>query len=157
MLFAHATADLSASDIGFICGAGLAAAHGGDAGLLTLHVRQGKGFEAAPDVRPWLKRWGFPEDHVKHSFYSAEAYDDPADALLAACHTAHPDLLVMPTHARTGLARVLKGIVAEAVARNLSIPSLLLPLDGRRMVSEQTGELALERVLVLGGPEAEGE
>jgi nucleotide-binding universal stress UspA family protein len=49
------------------------------------------------------------------------------------------------------LARLLAGSVAEAVARNLKVPTLLLPIGGPAFVNADTGALQLSRVLVLGG------
>ncbi|HET8936475.1 MAG TPA: universal stress protein [Polyangiales bacterium] len=151
MLVAHATVDLSPNDIGFIHGIALAAAQSGERELLTLHS-----YEGGPVFDPvgpalWLTRWGLPGDHIKQRFVPCSGYDDVAEALLAACRSARPDLLILPTHERSGVSRLFMGSVAEAVARNLSIPCLLLPLNGRRFVEQQTGKVTLERMLVLGG------
>lgn len=157
MLIAHASVDLTESDTGFIHAAAIAAAHGGERRLVTLHVPNGKPLGGPPQVKHPLARWGLPPDHVKQSFEFAGGYDDPAEGLLAACRATRPDLLVLPTHARTGVPRLLAGSIAESVARNLSIPTLLLPLDGRRLVDDQTGKVILERVLVLGGTQPDAQ
>jgi nucleotide-binding universal stress UspA family protein len=151
MLIAHATADLSPNDIGFIHGIALAAAQSGERELVTLHSYEGG--PAYDPVGPalWLSRWGLPGDHIKHRFVPCSGYDDTTDALLAACRSVRPDLVILPTHERSGVSRLFMGSVAEGVARNLSIPCLLLPLSGRRLVDEQTGKINLERMLVLGG------
>jgi nucleotide-binding universal stress UspA family protein len=158
MLIAHATADLSSDDVGFVHAAALAAAIGGERRLLTLHVPDGRPPMARrPDLKRWLTRWGRADDSVSHAVYVTDSYEDPADGVLDACRTTRPDLLVLPTHARTGLSRVLVGSIAEAVARNLSIPTLLLPLDGHGLVDSHTGEIQLERMLVLGGSQQDAQ
>ena len=157
MLIAHASADLTDSDIGFIHAAGLAAAVGGERRVVTLHVPTSKSEGRPLQINHLLTRWGLPEDYVKHSVHLTDSYEDPVDGVLEACRATRPDLLVLPTHARTGLSRMLIGSVAEAVARNLSLPTLLLPLSGRRLVDEQTGKVNLERVLVLGGSQPDAQ
>jgi nucleotide-binding universal stress UspA family protein len=157
MLIAHAAADSSPTDIGFIHGLALAAAQSGSRGLLTLHVYGAGSADRPADPKPWLTRWGLRPDHVEQLARCYEGYEDPADALIAACSATRPDLLILPTHGRSGLARLFGGSVAEAVARNLAIPSLLLPVDGRRLVDEQTGRITLERVLVLGGSQSDSQ
>ena len=157
MLIAHATADLSPNDIGFIHGIALAAAQSGEHELVTLHS-----YEGGPVFEPvgpalWLTRWGMRGDGVKQRFVPCSGYDDIADALLAACRSTRPDLLILPTHERSGVARLFMGSVAEAVARNLSIPCLLLPLSGHRLVDEHSGKIKLERMLVLGGAPADAQ
>lgn len=157
MLIAHASAGLTDSDIGFIHGIAIAAAHGGYSKLITLHVPTRDTVVQPPQLQHWLKRWGLSGDCVKQSFVSYGGYEDPVDGLLSACRATKPDLLIVPTHARAGLSRVLGGSIAEAVARNLSIPTLLLPLGGRRLADEQTGQLTLDRVLVLGDSQPDGQ
>lgn len=158
MLIAHATADLEPTDIGFIHGTALAAAVSGQhRSLLTLHVRGGRQGGKPPETEPWLLRWGFRAGHVTQRSFTSERYDDPAEGLIAACRLTQPDLLILPTHARSGVARLFGGSVAEAVARNLSIPCLLLPLDGWPLIDDQTGQVTLERTLVLGGSQPDAQ
>lgn len=51
---------------------------------------------------------------------------DPATAIVKAAERLHADLLVLPTHGRTGLHRALLGSVAERVLRRAPCPVLLL-------------------------------
>lgn len=51
---------------------------------------------------------------------------DPRTAILEAAERHHADVLVLPTHARTGLRRALLGSVAEHVLRRSPRPVLLL-------------------------------
>jgi universal stress protein A len=49
---------------------------------------------------------------------------DPATAIVEAAHQEGADLIVLGTHGRTGLTRLLMGSVAEAVVRNAGCPVL---------------------------------
>ncbi len=49
---------------------------------------------------------------------------DPADAIIRLAETEHIDLIVMGTHGRRGLNRLLMGSVAEAVVRAAPCPVL---------------------------------
>ena len=50
----------------------------------------------------------------------------PADGILAYANDTHADLIVMSTHGRTGLARLVFGSVAESVLHRSSCPVLLV-------------------------------
>jgi nucleotide-binding universal stress UspA family protein len=59
---------------------------------------------------------------------ATRAYCDAADvAILAAAREYHVDLIVMATHGRSGLSRLIYGSVAEAVLRAAPVPVLLVP------------------------------
>jgi nucleotide-binding universal stress UspA family protein len=61
----------------------------------------------------------------------AEVYacidDDPAKAICARAEEGDTALIVLGTHARTGLARLFRGSVAEATARRARTPVLVVP------------------------------
>jgi nucleotide-binding universal stress UspA family protein len=61
--------------------------------------------------------------HVEHRVVLG---DDPAAAIVAVAGEVPCDLIVMGTHGRTGLARVLRGSVTEEVTRNAPCPVLAL-------------------------------
>jgi len=48
----------------------------------------------------------------------------PAQEILAVIEQAHPDLVVMGTHGRQGVSRVLLGSVAERIIRLSTVPVL---------------------------------
>lgn len=48
--------------------------------------------------------------------------NDPADGILEAAQEISPDLIVMATHGRTGIAHLVLGSVAEKVARESRLP-----------------------------------
>ena len=50
----------------------------------------------------------------------------PADAIVEYADKIHADSIVMSTHGRTGISRVLMGSVAEAVVRRASCPVITL-------------------------------
>ena len=49
---------------------------------------------------------------------------DPADAIIRLAESEHIDLIVMGTHGRRGLSRLLMGSVAESVVRVAPCPVL---------------------------------
>jgi nucleotide-binding universal stress UspA family protein len=55
-----------------------------------------------------------------------EQSDEPANEILRYARSADIDLIVMGTHGRTGLARVVLGSVAETVVRTAPCPVLTL-------------------------------
>ncbi len=57
-------------------------------------------------------------------------YGPPASAIVEAAGIAKADLIVMTTHGRSGIGRLILGSVAEAVLRGTSTPILLLRADG---------------------------
>jgi nucleotide-binding universal stress UspA family protein len=66
----------------------------------------------------------------------------PAEVILRVAETTPCDLIVMGTHGRTGLGRVLMGSVAEEVVRKAPCPVLTLkmPLAKARRGAENEGQ-----------------
>jgi len=56
-------------------------------------------------------------------------YDTPAEGIADAARFRKADLIVMSTHGRTGLGRLVLGSVAESVLRTTSTPILMLRPD----------------------------
>jgi nucleotide-binding universal stress UspA family protein len=54
-------------------------------------------------------------------------YDEPVSAILDAARRQHVDLIVMSTHGRSGLGRMLYGSVADDILRHADVPVLLIP------------------------------
>jgi len=105
-----------------------------------------------------LERWKLSSQaNVRQRVHECPGHDEVADELIAACESLRPDLVILPTHARKGVLRWLAGSTAEAVARNLSAPCLLLPLGGRGFVDAGSGALDLKHLLVLGGSVADAQ
>jgi nucleotide-binding universal stress UspA family protein len=154
MLIAHAAANFDATDPAFIHAVGLAAHSGAE--LATLHVTQGRS-ERIPDARELLVRWGMASDRVVQRVFETPGHEDIAEELVGACRALQPELIVLSTHARKGLAGMLAGSVAEAVARNSRVPNLLLPYGCTGFVDAQSGRIDLARILVLGGSSADAQ
>ena len=57
-------------------------------------------------------------------------YGAPAPAVIDAAVLYHADLIVMMTHGRSGLERLVMGSVAESVVRGSTTPILLLRVNG---------------------------
>jgi len=53
-------------------------------------------------------------------------YGPPAEAIVEAARHRHADLIVMSSHGRSGVARLVLGSVAESVLRATAVPILLI-------------------------------
>lgn len=80
-------------------------------------------------------------------------YGPPASAIVEAAAVGKADLIVMSTHGRSGLGRLILGSVAEAVLRGTTTPILLLRADGAPV--EPPAGIAEEASAAdaLGGPQ----
>ncbi len=149
MLIVH-TSDLSGErDPAFEQAVALCAR--GGARLVSVHACVGSPSGELPKAAELLGRWGLPDASVQHERLMHECCDDVTDTLLDALAKLQPDLVVASTHARTGLGSLLRASVAEAVARNAAVPTLILPIHARGFVDPQRGALALEHVLLPAG------
>lgn len=75
-------------------------------------------------VRRSLERQGIrAQIVVKHDA-------DPATAILDYAREAGVDLIVMSTHGRSGLRRLIYGSVTERVLRSVGVPVLVIPSGG---------------------------
>jgi len=86
--------------------------------LIVLHVCPS---EAEKELlRAELRRLQSPDPKVRveHLLQAGETVEE----ILRVAREAHCDLIVMGTHGRTGLSRLLMGSVAEAVVRTASCP-----------------------------------
>lgn len=146
-VIAHTT-DLSGDDRqAFVHAAALAARSG--ARLVSVHGNAAAELaDRLPDATPLGARWGHPIDHRR---VCHECCDDVTDTLLDALRSVMPGLVVTGTHARRGLAAVLHGSVSESLARNLDVPTLVVPNRGRGFVDEGSGAIDLKRVLIPAG------
>lgn len=54
---------------------------------------------------------------------------DPATAIVDAAHQSRPDLIVIATHGRSGMAALWEGSVAHRVCSQSRIPLLLIPIE----------------------------
>ena len=148
MLIAHAAGQLDATDAGFVHAVALAARAG--ARLVSIHAGPAADPERLPRAQALLQRWGRAE-RVQHDWVVEGSELDAPEDVLAVLRRLAPDLLVASTHARSGFGRLFSGSVAEALARNLSVPAVLLPLPGGGFVDPSTGAIELGRLIVPAG------
>jgi nucleotide-binding universal stress UspA family protein len=59
-----------------------------------------------------------------------------------------PDLMVLATHGREGLRRLVYGSKAEEIARRTHVPTMFIGPNARGFVDEDTGHVLLRRILV---------
>jgi len=147
MLIAHLANEADPNEPGFAHSVALAAR--GHARLASVHAcAQSAPPVDLPHASELLERWGWSADGVAHERIQHACCDAVDETLLDALHQLQPDILVASTHARSGLPRLLWGSVAEGVARNVRVPTLLLPLDGKQLLDPRSGTLWLSRVLL---------
>ncbi|MET0501154.1 MAG: universal stress protein [Candidatus Binatia bacterium] len=110
-----------------------------------------------PAVRETLARWGvLPEGVQRHEVEKTglrvrkiiTSGDDPVETMLKHFRKFPPDLIVLATQQREGLARWLHKTVAEPLARRSGAMTLFIPHDGRGFVSLKDGTVSLERILI---------
>lgn len=65
----------------------------------------------------------FPDYPVSHYVEEGE----PAEKILSFASAWSADMIIVGTHGRKGLARLLLGSVAENVSRHSSIPVIIIP------------------------------
>jgi nucleotide-binding universal stress UspA family protein len=70
----------------------------------------------------------------------ATSIDDIAELVLAAAGTFQADLLVMGTHGRKGVRRLLLGSVAERCLRQATVPVLVIPTAASTEADEDEDE-----------------
>jgi nucleotide-binding universal stress UspA family protein len=80
--------------------------------------------EAEAYLRGLKRVWSVAEVPIR----TRVAVGVPPEMIVAAAHEGGTDLVVMSTHGRSGLSRLLYGSVAEAVLRGTHLPLLLIPV-----------------------------
>jgi nucleotide-binding universal stress UspA family protein len=115
-------------------------------------------WSAFPGVRDTLIRWGLLEQGVPTAAVAERLgllvtkvdVDDrkPVHGLLGFLDDHPCDLIVLATHGREGLPRLLRGSVAEPLSREALLPTLFLPHGARGFVEAAGGEVRLRNVLI---------
>lgn len=128
--------------------------------LALLHVGQrgeDHGFDGFPSVREHLTRWGvLPADASHHDVTelgvnvtkSQKVSSDPVEAIGKYVAEHLPDLVVLSTHQRQGLARLRRPAVAEQIARMARVRTLFVPRRVNGFVEAESGAVRLKRILV---------
>jgi nucleotide-binding universal stress UspA family protein len=152
----HPTDFSRPSEIAFRLACSLARDYGARLVVVHVHVPPMSMAEAITHLEPenykeelWKKfhRLEASEPRIRDLRVDAKFVEgDPADEILRLAREIKPELIVMGTHGRTGLARLLMGSVAEEVVRKSPYPVLTvkppLPLirPSRKASSEAAGE-----------------
>jgi len=143
MLIAHAS-DFSGDDASAFLHAAALTRNGSR--LVTLHA--GPEDRVPADASALAARWGRP---IEHELRRVDLEEDVSESLLEPLRRLRPDLVVVGTHARHGVASWLHDSVGEAIARNLCVPVLVVPNQSRGFVDPQSGAVDLRRVIVPAG------
>jgi nucleotide-binding universal stress UspA family protein len=110
-----------------------------------------------PGVRSTLARWGIlpdgvePEEVAKTGVLVRKVLassTDPLSSIMKHFDNHPPDLIVLATHQREGLARWMHRAVAEPLSRKSGAMTLFVPQYGRGFVDSLDGSVGLHRVLI---------
>lgn len=128
--------------------------------LSLLHVGQrgeDHGFDGFPSVREHLVRWGVLLPDASHQDVtelgvkvtkSQKVSSDPVEAIGKYVAEHLPDLVVLSTHQRQGLARIRRPAVAEQIARMARVRTLFVPRRVDGFVEADSGAVRLKRILI---------
>lgn len=128
--------------------------------LALLHVgHEGEdhGWEGFPSVREHLIRWGILPPDAPHSAVTdlgvrvtkgQKLNPDAVEAIGEYVAGHLPDLVVLSTHQRQGLARLRRPALAEQIARTARVRTLFVPRRVSGFVDEATGAVRLRRILI---------
>lgn len=129
--------------------------------LTILHVAASHGsdeWEQLPRVRSLLADWGLLDVHDPASAIAEKLGmtvrkvelepQSPASGVLRYLHSHTADLIVLATEGRQGVARWLRGSVAERLSREGRTLTLFVPAKARGFVDLRRGEVSLKRVLI---------
>lgn len=83
--------------------------------------------------------------------------EDPAEEIAQELANLRPDLLVLGTHRRKGLDKLLHGSVSERIFRKSTMPTLFLGLDDGGWVDRETGWSQPRRIVVPVGQDLTAE
>ncbi len=110
-----------------------------------------------PGVRQTLERWGVLEpgsdrsavfDELSVRVRKMSSRGDPVQRSLEYVGRHDPDMIVLATEGRDGLARWREPSKGQEIARRSRALCLLVPAGARGFVSLETGTLSLSRILV---------
>jgi nucleotide-binding universal stress UspA family protein len=73
-------------------------------------------------------------------------HESPGDGIVAAAHRVNAEMIVVGTHGRTGVARTIRGSVAERVLRASAVPVLVVTRHAKPPHRERTFSRALVAV-----------
>lgn len=130
------------------------------ADLEVLHVEPDndqQDWKFGPQVIRLLTQWGYLGANATDADVAALGIHvrktmvvgtDPDRAILDQIAEAHADLVVIGTHGRAGIQRLLQPSVTAPIATKGSVPVLFIPHKARSFVDPETGEPTLHRILI---------
>jgi nucleotide-binding universal stress UspA family protein len=128
--------------------------------LHLVHVVQYDDDEALafPHARRLLVQWGLSGEDDPPSVVASKLGievdnirlkgQQPTQGIVGFLGEQPSELVVLATHGRDGIEHWLEGSVAEAVFRRSAIPTLFIAPGARGFVSQVSGDIRLQRVLV---------
>lgn len=129
--------------------------------LNLLHVKSPSApddWKSFPHVRGPLITWGLLGPHAAADDVQAKlgvrvrkveiAHRSPVEGIAEFLGTHACDLLVLATHGRQGLAHLAAGSIADGIAQQTQIASLLFGPQARSFADETTGALRLRSAVV---------
>lgn len=117
--------------------------------LVTVHASVGAAPTGAlPQPERLARQWGreLSCDTLIHS-----CCEDVTDTLLDALRRLKPNLVVCGSHRRRGLSLLVADSVAESLARNSDVPTLVVPLESGGLADRQSGQLEVHRLIIPVG------
>ena len=125
-----------------------------DARLVTVHAaRMGEPTRPMPSPAAVIERIGWPKGPAAYEGIRHVCCDDPVDTTLDALRTLAPDLVVLGTSQKQGMQRFLAGSVSEAMLRNCTAPTIVVP-HGDGNLLDGNHDLALRRIVLPAGDAA---
>ncbi len=109
-----------------------------------------------PSIRSTLALWHSrgPKEEEEPTFHR-EAFrklevrtSDPVAASMRFVRRRSVDLIVLATGGRSGLSRLVRPSRAERLARASRVSTLFVPSGSRPFVSSETGEVALDKIVI---------
>lgn len=143
---------------------GLRLAVDGSTAIRLLHVgtQDRPPWTNFPGIRFTLEKWnvlppGSAKDDVLALGVDPGKYfvrtDNPVKSILSDLRKQKPELVVMATHARSGLSRLLHPSLCKKVVRGAGLPTLIVPHGCAGFVDSESGECTLKRILIPVSPE----
>ena len=113
-------------------------------------------WDSFPSVRGTLERWGIaPHEALSSNGSESDQITkiavygkEPLHPLLSFIDEHLPDLMVIATHRRSGLDRLLHREIAQKVARSRALATLFVPYGDDGFVSPSRGVVHLENVIL---------
>lgn len=153
----HPSDFTEASEVAFAHALAIALVRRTDLAILHAGGTLPENWTRFPAVRRTLERWGLLEpgsprravfEELSVRVTKINAGGSPLRAALDFVHEEKPDLVVLATEGRDGLADWLQPSTAQRIARRVATMTLFVPAGCRPLVDPASGHLHLERILL---------